>query len=165
MKAEPAGTDTRHPDTNERLAVLKRHLEAENRHDLVETLATLHPACVFEDRMTGKTYHGHEGASNYYRTWWRALDLTVISQRRHMIDDGSIVSEAQYRGVHRGSLFGEDPTGATIDFPIATFLTFRDGLLAGERFYYDLGGLRTLLRIRDVATSWTRDAQQPTSTR
>jgi steroid delta-isomerase-like uncharacterized protein len=128
------------------LEVLKRHLAAENSHDLSATLATLHRECVFEDCMTGDVYNGHEGARQYYETWWRALDLTVVSERRHMISDGNVVSEARYRGVHHGSLFGEAPTGANVDFPIATFLTFRDGLLAGERFYYDLGALLTRLR-------------------
>jgi ketosteroid isomerase-like protein len=133
-------------DAERNLEILKQHLAAENAHDAAGTLATLHPDCLFEDRMTGEIYRGHEGAGAYYDKWWRALDLTVLSERRHMIDDGNIVSEAHYQGVHRDSLFGELPTGTTIDFPIATLLTFRDGLLAGERFYYDLGGLVARLR-------------------
>lgn len=132
-------------DASRNLEILKRHLAAENRHDLAATLATLHAQCVFEDKMTGMVYDGHEGVQRYYETWWQALDLTVVSEQRHMIDDGNIVSEARYQGVHRGSLFGGRPTGGPVDFPIATFLTFRDGLLAGERFYYDLGRLRAHL--------------------
>lgn len=139
-------------DADRNLDVLKRHLAAENEHDMSGTLATLHPECVFEDRMTGNVYDGREGAKQYYETWWQALDLTVVSERRHMINDGNIVSEARYQGVHRGSLFGEAPTGATIDFPIVTFLTFREGLLAGERFYYDLGGLWRRLHAPDSGT-------------
>jgi predicted ester cyclase len=69
-----------------------------------------------------------------------------VSERRHTVTDGNVVSEARYQGVHRGSFMGESPTGARIDFPLAVFLTFREGLLAGERFSYDLGGLLDQLR-------------------
>jgi steroid delta-isomerase-like uncharacterized protein len=123
------------------LEILRRHLTAENEHDMDATLATLHPDCLFEDPMRGLVYRGRAGARDYYAHWWQAFDLEVVSERRHMVVDGNIVSEARYQGVHRGSFLGESPTGVTIDFPLAVFLTFRDGLLAGERFYYDLGGL------------------------
>ncbi|HEY7063819.1 MAG TPA: ester cyclase [Chloroflexota bacterium] len=129
------------------LEILKRHLAAENEHDMDATLATLHPACLFEDPMQGLVYRGREGAREYYALWWRAFDLTVVSERRHITTDGDVVSEARYQGVHRGSFMGESATGARIDFPLAVFLTFREGLLARERFYYDLGGLREQLRL------------------
>jgi hypothetical protein len=70
-----------------------------------------------------------------------------------MINDGNIVSEARYQG--------EAPTGAAVDFPIVTFLTFREGLLAGERFYYDLGGLLTRLHVTGARTDcFRRDPSQ-----
>jgi hypothetical protein len=36
----------------------RRHLVAENAHDLEATLATLHPDCRFDDLATGQTWHG-----------------------------------------------------------------------------------------------------------
>jgi steroid delta-isomerase-like uncharacterized protein len=133
------------------LEILKRHLAAENEHDMDATLATLHPECLFEDPMRCLVYLGREGAREYYAFWWEAFDLTVVSERRHIATDGNIISEARYQGVHRGSLPGESATGARIDFPLAVFLTFREGLLAGERVYYDLGGLLGQLRL----TNWS----------
>jgi hypothetical protein len=35
-----------------------RHLAAENAHQMEETLAALHPDCLFEDLPFGKTYRG-----------------------------------------------------------------------------------------------------------
>jgi len=133
-------------DSERNIEILKKHLAAENKHDMDATLATLHPECLFEDRMRGVDYRGREGAREYYGLWWRAFDLTVVSERRYFTPDSIIVSEARYQGVHQGSFVGEQPTGAKIDFGLAVFLTFRDGLLAGERFYYDLGGLLTQIR-------------------
>jgi predicted ester cyclase len=97
--------------------------------------------------MRGVVYKGHDGAKQYYELWWRAFDLKVVSEQRHLIGNGNIVSEARYQGVHKGSFVGEAPTSNKVDFPLAVFLTFRDGLLAGERFYYDLGGLLAQLRV------------------
>jgi predicted ester cyclase len=38
------------------------------------------------------------------------------------------------------------PTGRQIRFPFVVFVTFKDGLLAGERFVYDMAGLLRQLR-------------------
>src|SRR5262249_2180546 len=81
-------------DADRNLEVLRRHLHAENAHDMDATLATLHPDCLFEDAMRGLVYRGHAEARNYYSFWWQALDLEVVSERRHVVTDGNVVSEA-----------------------------------------------------------------------
>ncbi|WP_137390992.1 ester cyclase [Rhodoligotrophos defluvii] len=133
------------------LAILKQHLLAENEHDMEATLATLHPECLFEDRARMINYVGHKGAAEYYGLWWKAFDLIVVSEKRHRLDNNNIVSEARYQGRHQGSFVGEEPTGRRIDFPLVCFLTFRDGLLAGERTYYDLGSLLSQIGAREQA--------------
>jgi len=62
-------------------AVVNRHLAAENAHRMEETLAELHPDCVFEDLPLGKTYRGRAGAEAYYRLWWDAFDLEGRGER------------------------------------------------------------------------------------
>ena len=125
-------------------AVVNRHLAAENEHRMEETLAALHPDCLFEDLPLEKTYHGRAGAEQYYRLWWDAFDLKVHGERRHWSEDGAfMIAETQYHGIHQGEFLGHAPTGRIIKFPLAVVIPFRDGLMAGERFYYDLS---TLLR-------------------
>src|SRR5262249_24288419 len=51
--------------SKEELALVDRHLAAENEHRMDDTLATLHPACVFEDMAMPKVYRGREGAREY----------------------------------------------------------------------------------------------------
>ena len=48
-------------------AVVNRRLAAENEHRMKETLAELHPDCVFEDFAVGKTYRELAEAETYYR--------------------------------------------------------------------------------------------------
>ena len=40
-------------------------------------------------------------------------------------------------GTHRGSYRGVRATGNALDLPVAIFIGLRDGLMSGERFYYD----------------------------
>lgn len=120
-----------------------RHLAAENAHRLEETLVTLTEDCVFEDVALQKTFHGHAGAADYYRMWWSAFAIQVQLKggTRHWIGDDLFVSETSYAGTHVGEFLGIAATGRPIQFRFVVFVTFRDGLFAGERFYYDLSTL------------------------
>lgn len=124
--------------------LLQNHIEAENAHRMEATLATLHPDCRFEDVATGQIFNGRAGAEAYYRQWWDAFGVTVApgpDRKRYWSEDGSYIAEARFRGRHSGDFLGLPPTGRPIDFRFVVIIDFRDGLMAGERFYYDLGGL------------------------
>jgi predicted ester cyclase len=54
-----------------------------------------------------------------------------------------MVAQTRYQGTHRSRFLDYAPTGRPINFPLAVVIPFRGGLMAGERFYYDLA---TLLR-------------------
>lgn len=126
-----------------RQALIRRHLAAENAHRMDDTLATLHPDCLFEDVAMQRIFRGHAGAHEYYRMWWDGLGIVVTpaeDDRRMWTDDGSYVAETRFTGVHVGPFLGVPATGRTVSFRFAVFVPFRDGLMAGERFYY-LDGL------------------------
>ena len=125
-------------------AVRQRHVAAENQHLMAETLATLHEECIFEDIATGQVFHGRAGAEAYYRQWWSAFDVTVArapGQRSYWTEDDIYIAEACYRGHHRGAFLGIEPSFRPIELRFVVIIAFRDGLMAGERFYYDLGSL------------------------
>lgn len=130
---------------NPNITTLQRHLMAENAHDLAGTLATLHPECVFEDLGAGQVFRGHDGAARHYRLWWDAFDNQVgrspFSGGGHWLGSERYVAEAQHTGVHRGPFLGIPASGKPITLPFTVFVTFRDGLFLGERFYYDLSSL------------------------
>lgn len=133
------------PNTREaRLALIRRHVEAENAHRIDDTLATLHPDCVFEDVALQRVWHGHAGAREYYRMWWEGLRVVVTpgsDDRRSWTDDGTYVCETRFTGRHVGPFLGAAPTGRAVSFRFVVLVPFRDGLMAGERFYYDLQDL------------------------
>jgi steroid delta-isomerase-like uncharacterized protein len=132
--------------TESRLALLDRHMRAENARRMEDTLATLTPDCVFEDLAIGRTFTGHVGAAEYYRLWWDAFQPTVTPERLYWSQDGSAAAQTRWRGYHDGEFLGIQPTNREIDVPVAIFVTFGEGdLMAGERFYYDLAGVRRQL--------------------
>lgn len=133
-----------HASRNELQALIRRHVAAETAHRIDDTLATLHPDCVFEDIPMQRIFRGHEGAREYYRMWWEGLRIVITPEkddRRMWTEDGLHVAETRFTGVHAGPFLGIPPTGRTVAFRFAVFVPFRESLMAGERFYYDLDGL------------------------
>jgi hypothetical protein len=120
------------------------HVEAENAHNIDATLATLHPDCVYEDVPTGRVFRGHVGAQQYYREWWNAFGVLVAPDekgRLYWADDGTHVAESRFLGRHIGAFQGIAPTLLPVEIRFVVFVTFKDGLLLGERFYYDQAGI------------------------
>lgn len=128
--------------------VLRRHLEAETAFDMPGTLATLTEDCLFEDVPTGETYRGRDAIARYYREWWDAFAITPVDIRSQITSPASLVVETRFRGVHRGAFRGMPATNRPLDLPVAIFITLRDRLMSGERFYYDRATL--LAQIRGV---------------
>lgn len=128
-------------DSQQNEQVLVRHVTAENAHRLEETLATLDPECVFEDLALRRRFHGRDGAAEYYRIWWDAFQVEVEGVARHWTTEGRFIGEAMYVGRHTGDFFGLPPTGRPIELRFTVFVDFRNGLMSGERFYYDLSTL------------------------
>jgi steroid delta-isomerase-like uncharacterized protein len=132
---------------------VRKHLQFENAQDMEGTLSTLHPECVFEDLPLGKTYKGIEGARRYYAELWQAFDVTVESRLRHWSTEGNLIAETTFVGPHRSEFLGHKPKGMTIQLPLVVIVTFRDGLMAGERFYYDLSMLMRQIGAADLLVS------------
>ncbi len=128
-------------DLKTRGELVARHVAAESAHDMAGTLATLHPECVFEDLAMGRVWRGHEGAREHYREWWNGLDTTVESGRRAWADDGSLIAETGFACRHIGPFLGIAATQRMFKLRFVVIVSFRDGLMMGERFYYSLDEL------------------------
>ena len=126
------------------------HLAAENAHRLEDTLATLHPDCIFEDMALGREYRGRDGAAEYYRAWWNAFSIEVRGIARHWTTDSNMIAETRYIGSHVGDFFGVSATGRSLDIRLAVVIRFQDGLMLGERFYYDLTSLLVQLGVQQL---------------
>jgi predicted ester cyclase len=91
----------------------------------------------------GESHRGHEGVRNYYNEWWSAFGNVPTRSRSYVVGGDSLIVETHFVGKHVGRYRGIAPTGHDIDLPVAIFVGFRDGLMSGERFYYDRTTLLT----------------------
>lgn len=121
--------------------IVQLHVAAEMRHDMEKTLATLHPDCVFEDGAVGLHLRGWEAARRHYDLWWNAFGARLDPGGLHWVRDDLAIGDAAFVGTHTGAFLGIPPTGRPVRLPFLVKVSFREGLLGGEHFYYDLNGL------------------------
>src|SRR3954470_1718957 len=93
-----------------REAVVREHMESENRHEYDATMATFHHP-RYEIVPTGEVYDGDAEVRRYFAETRRAFP----DQRNELIalhhGDDAIVVEFWLRGTHEGELRGIPPTG------------------------------------------------------
>ena len=125
-----------------REAVVREHMESENRQDFDATIATFsHPR--YELVATGEVHDGEEAVRAYYaRTRAAFGDQRNEVVAMHHADDGVIV-EFDLLGTHTGKLLGFAPTGRAFRCRMAALFLFDGERINCERVYFDSG---TILR-------------------
>jgi steroid delta-isomerase-like uncharacterized protein len=125
-----------------REAVVREHMESENRQDFEATLRTFaHPR--YELVATGEVHDGAEAVRGYYA----ASRASFPDQRNevhaiHHADDAVLV-EFDLLGTHRGPLLGVPPTGRAFRCRMIAVFAFAEDLIVCERVYFDTA---TILR-------------------
>lgn len=125
-----------------REAVVREHMESENRQDFEATMATFsHPR--YELIATGQVHDGEDAVRAYYASSRAAFgDQRNEVIAMHHADDGVIV-EFDLLGTHTGDLLGFAPTGREFRCRMAALFLFDDDRITCERVYFDSG---TILR-------------------
>jgi steroid delta-isomerase-like uncharacterized protein len=125
-----------------REALVREHMESENRHDFDATIATFtHPH--YELIATGEVYDGEDEVRGYYaRSRGTFPDQRNEVLAMHHIDDGVIV-EFDLLGTDEGGLLGRAPTGKEFRCRMIALFLFEGDLISCERVYFDSG---TILR-------------------
>jgi steroid delta-isomerase-like uncharacterized protein len=132
-----------------REAVVREHMESENRHEFDVTLGTFdHPR--YEIVPTGDVYDGPEEVMRYFEETRTAFP----DQRNELIAlhhaDDAVIAEANLLGTHLGSLRSLPPTGRAFTCRILGIFEFEsggDGIVC-ERVYFDTA---TILRQLGIA--------------
>ena len=131
----------------ENFEIVRRHVVAETEHRMDETLATLTEDCVFDDKALGRVWRGRDGARDYYRMWWDGFGIKPVTGARHTAREDLLIVETDFVGTHVGPFLGVAPTGRDVSVPMTIFVDFRDGLLSGERFYWNPADLMSQIGV------------------
>jgi steroid delta-isomerase-like uncharacterized protein len=121
-----------------REAVVREHMEFENRRDFERTLATFaHPR--YELIATGEVYDGKDAVSRYY-----AASRAVFPDQRNQVlalhhADDAVIVEFDLMGTHKGTLRGIPATGREFKCRMVALFLFESGQdrIVCERVYYD----------------------------
>ena len=130
-----------------REALVREHMDSENRHDFDATIATFaHPR--YELIATGEVYDGEAAVRGYY-----ASSRTAFPDQRnevialHHTDDGVIV-EFDLLGTHSGPLAGMAATGHEFRCRMIALFGFDGDRIDCERVYFDAGTILRQLGLR-----------------
>jgi steroid delta-isomerase-like uncharacterized protein len=130
-----------------REAIVREHMDSENRHEFDATMATFHHP-RYELMATGQIYDGVEEVDAYFDETRTAFpDQRNELLALHHADDAVLV-EAVVRGTHLGRLGSLPPTGREYELPILSIFIFDGDGLIGERVYFDAN---TILRQLGIA--------------
>jgi steroid delta-isomerase-like uncharacterized protein len=121
-----------------REAIVREHMESENRHEFDVTLQTFdHPR--YEIIPTGDVYDGPEQVAEYFRSSRAAFpDQRNENAVFHYAEDAVIV-EFDLLGTHEGEIRGMAPTGRSFRCRVVAFFLFSPGgeRIICERVYFD----------------------------
>ncbi|HJR25124.1 MAG TPA: ester cyclase [Acidimicrobiales bacterium] len=125
-----------------REAVVREHMDSENRHDFDATIATFgHPR--YELIATGQVFDGEEEVRSYFAASRAAFpDQRNELKALHHTDD-AVVVELDLLGTNDGEFLGQPPTGRSFRCPMTAFFFFEGDRIVCERVYFDAG---TILR-------------------
>ncbi len=133
---------------DQRLQVVRDHMESENRLAFDETIATFaHPH--YELIATGTTYDGVDEVMGYY-----ASSREAFPDQRNEIHslrsaDDAVIVEFDLLGTHAGPFLGLAPTGREFRCRMVAFFIFETGTdrIECERVYFDSGTILSQLGI------------------
>lgn len=123
-------------------ALLQRHHEAVNQHDV----AALEALYTEDATLVSPMFETVHGCRNIGRSFERLFtifpDYTVTMRDALFIAEGDRAAEfGTVTATQRVELFGMPPTGHRIEYQTARLFTFRGNLIAYEQRIYDLGGV------------------------
>lgn len=128
-----------------RLAVVREHMEAENRLDFDAAIGTFaHPR--YELVATGQVFDGPDEVREYYASSRAAFpDQRNEVHSLRVAGDDAVVTEFDLLGTHEGEFLGFAPTGKEFRCRMAAVFEFEDGTdrIVCERVYFDAA---TILR-------------------
>jgi steroid delta-isomerase-like uncharacterized protein len=120
-----------------REALVREHMESENRHEFDVTMGTFHHP-RYEIVPMGEVHDGEQAVSRYFEESRAAFP----DQRNELIAlhhaDDAVIVEFDLKGTHRGPLRGIPPTNREFSCRTLAVFVFEEDRLVTERVYFDL---------------------------
>ena len=127
-----------------RECIVKQHVDAENRHDVVASIATFHTP-RYQVFPMGIVHDGANAVGELLSGMFKGFpDFTVVIIKTYHSDD-AVILEVRMKGTHLGDWAGLKPTGRLMDIPVACIFEFDSDRLVCEKVYFDMATLMNQL--------------------
>jgi steroid delta-isomerase-like uncharacterized protein len=127
-----------------REAIVKQHVEAENRHNIEATIATFHHPRY---EVNGVPSDGDAAVRELLQGLMHGMsDLHAETVRLRHMDDGVLV-EGIITGTHDGEWAGIPPSGNRVNFPVAGIFEFDGDRLLCEKVFFDMAMVLTQMGV------------------
>jgi steroid delta-isomerase-like uncharacterized protein len=133
------------------IGLIEQHMSAWSKGDVEGVLACMAPDVVYEDVGLQQVFTGREGMRGFAEVLLAAIqDLTWTPQR--IFASGSCVStEWRLTGTQTGDFPGIPATGKFFDIPGVSVTEVANGLIRGQRDYWNMLDLLQQLGIVPAA--------------
>lgn len=146
---------------DEMIEVFDRHEAAENARDAEAAAATFVEDGYYLNIPFGARFEGRQGILLNYAGVFGAFSDFSAERTLLVAGEDFLYEEGRIRGTFDGPFLHVEPTGKKADFPFASYIPFRDGLMLAEHVWYDgadlanqLGvGLEDVLSLREALGS------------
>jgi steroid delta-isomerase-like uncharacterized protein len=128
-------------DRDEMLRLFEAHRQAEAARDFNAILETFSEDCFLETVALSLRPEGKAAVRAAYEGMFSAFPDLRPDDQGMAIGDDVIVVWGELRGTSGGDWLGVAPGGGSFVVPFANVAPFKDGLMAGERIYFDLATL------------------------
>ena len=121
-----------------RLAIVREHMESENRHEFDMTMATFdHPR--YEIMPTGEVFDGPDEVAAYFDMTRTAFPDQRNENTTLRYADDAMIAEFDLLGTHEGELRGIAATGRSFRCRVCAIFEFPPGSdhIVCERVYFD----------------------------
>jgi hypothetical protein len=135
-------------DKDEMLRLFEAHREAEAARDIDGILATFSPSCFLETIPLGLRSEGKDAVrAGYEQQFFTSFPDLAPEDEGMAVGEDVIAVWGTLRGTSLGDWLGVPPGGGAFEVPFANVVPFEQGLMAGERIYFDLATLCEQARI------------------
>ncbi|MEU3624159.1 ester cyclase [Amycolatopsis coloradensis] len=114
---------------------------AKSRQDVPAALDLLHPDMTLETPAFGTTAKGRAENEKALKRFFATFPDYDVTLDGHVSDGATLVCWGTARMTMTGDRFGVVPHGGRAELPVFIQFTFADGLIASERFFFDLSAL------------------------
>ncbi|WP_414939257.1 ester cyclase [Amycolatopsis sp. cmx-11-51] len=114
---------------------------AKSKQDIPAALDLLHPDMTLETPAFGTTAKGRAENEKALKRFFATFPDYDVTLDGHASDGATLVCWGTARMTMTGDRFGVVPNGDRAELPVFIQFTFADGLIASERFFFDLSAL------------------------